>query len=136
MPYWEEFSNDREALIFESEKILADIQNVSVEQKYTIDTSGLKGEVKERIVKTRVNQDVFRRIILSLYDNKCALTGIKETELLVASHIKPWSVDITNRLNPQNGICLSSLYDRAFDSGLMGFDITILQQEIYADVNA
>ncbi len=121
-PYWDEFSKDRESLIYESEKILADIENISVEKKYSVDTTGLSGETKERVVKTRVNQDVFRRIILSVYDNKCALTGINEKELLVASHIKPWSVDIENRLNPQNGICLSSLYDRAFDSGLIGFD--------------
>ncbi len=122
MPYWEEFSNNREALLFESEKIIADIEDVAIEQKYNINIEGLKGETKERIVKTRVNQDIFRRIILSLYDNKCALTGINETELLIASHIKPWSKDIENRLNPQNGICLSSLYDAAFDSGLIGFD--------------
>jgi len=122
MPYWQEFVKNREALMFESETILAEIENVSVEKKFSIDTTGLSGEYKERIVKTRVNQDVFRRIILSVYENKCALTGIKEKELLVASHIKPWSEDAENRLNPQNGICLSSLYDQAFDSGLMGFD--------------
>lgn len=42
------------------------------------------------------------------------------TELLVASHIVPWSVDKDNRLNPANGICLSPLYDKMFDRGLLG----------------
>lgn len=37
----------------------------------------------------------------------------------MASHIKPWSVDKRNRLNPQNGLCLNSMHDRAFDAGLI-----------------
>ncbi len=125
MPYWNEFCNDREALVFESEQILAELQNTSIEEKYRevlVFDNDLKGESKLREVKTRVNQDVFRQIILSIYDNRCALTGIKEHDLLLASHIKPWAIDSENRLNPKNGICLSALYDRAFDKGLMGFD--------------
>jgi len=59
---------------------------------------------------------------LSVYDNRCAITGINEKDLLLASHIKPWSVDVENRLNPQNGLCLSALYDRAFDKGLISID--------------
>ena len=42
-------------------------------------------------------------------------------ELLVTSHIVPWSENEKERLNPENGICLSSLYDKAFDKGLIGF---------------
>jgi putative restriction endonuclease len=47
---------------------------------------------------------------------------------LVSSHIVPWSVSEEERLNPENGICLSSLYDRAFDEGLIGINesLTIL----------
>ena len=41
------------------------------------------------------------------------------TELVVASHIVPWSVDPQKRLNPRNGLCLNALHDRAFDKGLM-----------------
>ena len=37
--------------------------------------------------------------------------------LLVASHIKLWRDFPTDRLNPRNGLCLSSLHDAAFDSG-------------------
>ena len=60
--YWEEFCNDRETLMFESEKILAQIQNISIEDKYreVLDlTKDLRGETKERVIKTRVNQNVF-----------------------------------------------------------------------------
>lgn len=124
-PYWDEFNNNREALLYESEKILAEYQNKTIEEKFKDslgDIDKLQGEDKVREVKTRVNQAVFRSIIVSNYSGKCALTGIDVPELLVASHIKPWAVDVKERLNPENGICLSSLYDAAFDKGLIGFD--------------
>jgi len=41
---------------------------------------------------------------------------------LVASHIIPWAKNKENRLNPQNGLCLNSLHDKAFDRGLISFD--------------
>lgn len=39
----------------------------------------------------------------------------------MASHIVPWAANEKERLNPANGICLSSLYDKAFDCGLISF---------------
>jgi putative restriction endonuclease len=39
--------------------------------------------------------------------------------LLNASHIIPWSVNVENRVNPQNGLCLNAIHDRAFDRGLL-----------------
>ena len=59
--------------------------------------------------------------MLANYEGKCALTGIDLSELLVASHIIPWADNEQERLNPENGICLSSLYDKAFDKGLISF---------------
>lgn len=124
-PYWDEFCGDRESLVFESESILADIQSTTIEDKYNefLDFDRfVQGETRLKEVKTRVNQYVFRQMILSLYDNRCAITGINISDLLLASHIKPWSIDVDNRLNPQNGICLCAMYDRAFDQGLISFD--------------
>jgi putative restriction endonuclease len=74
-----------------------------------------------RSVKSRVNQDFFRRLVLASYDNRCALTGIEAPELLVASHIVPWSKNKDVRTTPQNGICLNALHDRAFDEGYLTF---------------
>ena len=123
--YWNEFINDRERLLFESERILAQCEGTTIEQKFERDIrdipQGLTGETKVREVKTRVNQNVFRQMVLANYDGKCALTGIDLSELLVASHIIPWSFNERERLNPENGICLSSLYDKAFDRGLISF---------------
>ena len=72
-----------------------------------------------RSVKTRVNQDFFRRMVLASYENKCALTDIEAPELLIASHIVPWAENKDVRTAPQNGICLNALHDRAFEEGYL-----------------
>ncbi|MCV9933696.1 HNH endonuclease [Flavobacterium sp. LS1R47] len=125
-PIWNEFFNNQEELVFLSEQILAKKENVTIEKKFEeilFDVKDLKGEDISRVVKTRVNQSVFRQMVLSNYDNKCAITGIDVPELLLASHIIPWSKNEEHRLNPENGICFSALYDKAFDKGLIGIDL-------------
>jgi len=122
-PIWNEFISNNAELLFESERILANLEKQTIETKFAEILSGtenLKGETKVREVKTRVNQNVFRQIVLANYNKKCAITGIDLTDLLVASHIIPWSQNEVERLNPENGICLSALYDRAYDKGLIG----------------
>ncbi len=119
-PIWLEFINNKEELIFESEKILAEREKLKLEDKYADslnEIEHLKGENKLREVKTRINQNVFRQIVLANYSGRCAITGIDITDLLVASHILPWSKNEEERLNPENGICLSPLYDKAYDRG-------------------
>ena len=80
-----------------------------------------EGEDIESIIKQRKGQDYFRRMILANYGGRCALTGIDLPQLLLASHIIPWAEKShkQDRLNPCNGICLSSLYDKAFDKGFI-----------------
>jgi putative restriction endonuclease len=82
----------------------------------------MKGETKVCEVKTRVNQNVFRQIVLAKYNKQCAITGIDIPDLLFASHIITWAANEQERLNPENGICLSALYDKAFDKGLIGIN--------------
>ena len=98
------------------------MQKKTFEQSLNIDVSQMKGMDRMAYVKQRVNQNAFRAMILNNYDNRCAITGISIPELLVASHIIPWSVNKKERLNPENGICLSALYDRAFDQGFISID--------------
>lgn len=77
---------------------------------------------KEALIKSRVGQGSFRNKIIQKYDGKCIVTGISDKRLLVASHIKPWSVsDNENRLSSENGLLLSCLYDKMFDLGLITF---------------
>lgn len=122
-PIWDDFFHNQEELVFLSEQILAQKENISIENKYQdvlFDLKDLKGETAIRQVKTRVNQSVFRQMVLANYSSKCAITGIDIPQLLFASHIIPWSANEKERLNPENGICLSPLYDKAFDKGLIG----------------
>jgi putative restriction endonuclease len=125
-PIWDEFYNNQEELLFLSEKILAEKQHTTIEKKYESvlrDISHLKGETVIREVKTRVNQSVFREIVIANYETKCAITGIDVPELLFASHIIPWSKNENERLNPENGICLSATFDKAYDKGFIGIDL-------------
>jgi putative restriction endonuclease len=66
----------------------------------------------------RVGQDFFRRSVLGAYNFRCCITGLAVTKLLVG-HIVPWRIDAANRLNPKNGLCLSMLHDKAFDTGII-----------------
>jgi len=75
-----------------------------------------------REVRVRRVQSFFRKSVLVSYGNRCALSGLRLPELIIASHIIPWSVDEKRRADPANGIALNPLYDRAFDQGLMTFD--------------
>lgn len=70
-----------------------------------------------REVTVRLKQSKFRKRTLSNFQNKCCLTRVTESELLVASHIIPWSEKIETRLDPSNGRCLVNVYDKLFDKG-------------------
>lgn len=75
-----------------------------------------------RTVRVRRVQGLFRATVLASYDFTCAISGINVPDLLVASHIIPWSREESRRLDPRNGLALSALHDRAFDRGLIGVD--------------
>lgn len=122
---FDEFYSDWDSLAYESEIALSNLlgeqlidEDLDVVEEFSIK----EGKVKEVTVKVRVNQNFFRKMILASYENKCCLTGINIPSLLIASHIVPWANDEKNRLNPENGICLNNLHDKAFDKGLITID--------------
>lgn len=119
---WDEFYENWEARIFESERLLAQFNHTTVEELNHIPESDLprEGIERERMVRTRVNQNLFRKMVLASYNNTCCITGLQLPELLVASHIRRWADDPSNRMNPSNGLALNSLHDRAFEAGLIG----------------
>lgn len=130
---WNEFNRDWEKLAFESELLIAKFDDQTIEETLPpIDFDFPKGRERESLVKTRVNQQFFRNVILSSYNSTCCITGINISSLLVASHIKPWSADAENRLNPRNGLCLNSLHHMAYDNGLItittDFEIKVSKQ--------
>lgn len=118
---WNEFFNHIAEFSFESEKLLANFENSTVEKLNNIPERELpkEGKTREQIVKVRVNQSFFRSSILASYNNTCCITGINQPSFLIAGHIKPWSMDEKNRLNPQNGIAINALHDKAFENGLL-----------------
>lgn len=77
------------------------------------------GRTRMATIQVRVNQARFRKAVLAGYNSTCCISGLRHEKLVIASHIVPWSVDKENRLNPQNGLCLSALHDRAYDQGLI-----------------
>lgn len=76
------------------------------------------------IVRRRIGQDVFRAALMDYWGGRCPLTGIDDPALLRASHIIPWAEcqSDAERLDVHNGLLLSSLWDAAFDEGLVSFD--------------
>jgi putative restriction endonuclease len=118
---WSEFYENWDDLPFEGEKLRAKIENKSIESLNDISSNELpkEGKTREAIVKVRVNQSFFRSSILAAYNNTCCITGISQPELLIAGHIKSWSEDEKNRLNPRNGIAINALHDKAFECGLI-----------------
>ncbi len=118
-----EFSNNWNNLIYESElllnkKLVNNNLESNLSKEIEIDLNKTGKDIIRK-VKVRINQSFFRTMILSIYSSKCAVSNIDIPELLIASHIIPWSVNENERLNPSNGICLSPLYDKVFDKGPM-----------------
>lgn len=104
-------------------KFLTTIDQVS-EKFYTDEDKENEYAIHNRKIEIngRLRQSIFRRKVLENFEYRCCLTEIHEENLLIASHIIPWSSRITTRLDPSNGLCLSSFYDSLFDKGYISFD--------------
>ena len=71
----------------------------------------------------QVRDQGFRKAIMTLYSNRCALCGIRmitsEGHTIVeAAHIRPWADSRDDR--PANGLALCRLCHWSFDRGFMG----------------
>jgi hypothetical protein len=80
----------------------------------------------ERLVKQRVGQDTFRQALMDYWGGACAVTGIDISEMLRASHLKPWAKcgSDEERLDVFNGFLLTANLDALFDRGLITFSDT------------
>lgn len=87
-----------------------------------IDNIGLEGKEKEQIVKVRINQGMFRELLTRRYKH-CCLCGVSNQNLLIASHIKPWSeASAKEKLDINNGLLLCPNHDKLFDNDYISFD--------------
>ena len=70
-----------------------------------------------------VRDQGFRRAVITAYNHRCALCGIRMLTpgghtAVAAAHIVPWS--ISHNDNPRNGMALCYLCHWTFDAGLVG----------------
>ena len=75
------------------------------------------------LVTSRVGQGAYRKRIIHRWEYKCAVTNFNKLDILIASHIVPWSkASDDERLDVNNGLLLSPTYDALFDKHLITFD--------------
>ena len=78
---------------------------------------------RKGLVTTRIGQGAYRKSIVYRWDGMCAVTGFDKLEVLIASHIVPWSESSNDeRISINNGILLSPNYDALFDRHLITFE--------------
>jgi len=121
---WQEFNDNWDDLAVESQRVWAKragkqdvippIQpDVAIPQRPTESTS---------TTRVRLVQGFFRESVLSNYRHACTVCDLGLPSMLNAGHIIPWSVAKGRRADPQNGLCLCTFHDRAFDRGLITID--------------
>ena len=109
MPYWEQYANNKEELFLKAEEIKSKLSHKTIEQLLSLTPTDFIGKERETVIRQRVNQSSFRSMILANYNETCAISGLCLPQLLIASHIIPWADNENERLNPENGICLSPI---------------------------
>lgn len=110
-------------------KLFADFDAISDKANATVFRYGQVRNVQEKqnqkkneeFMQARIGQGKYREQLLNECPF-CPITMINDERLLIASHIKPWSVSTKKeKLDPKNGFMLSPLYDKLFDRGFITF---------------
>ena len=111
-------------------KLFVDFDKISELQDALVYNYGHKGDTlvtpRERklvdtISKARVGQGRYREQLLEECPF-CPITMVNDERLLIASHIKPWSMsNDKEKVDPKNGYMLTPLYDKLFDKGFITF---------------
>ncbi|TYT74491.1 HNH endonuclease [Desulfobotulus mexicanus] len=113
IPLWDYNPNNIETVRFGT-SIENDISDL-------LDNDKISGTDREALVLSRIGQGEFRKKLIK-YWKHCAVTHCKDTDLLIASHIKPWSKSSNiERLDVYNGLLLTPNIDRLFDRGYVSF---------------
>jgi predicted restriction endonuclease len=87
------------------------------------DSTAMTETERETITKIRTKQGPFRTKLIDKYKGCCVLTGLSNQDLLIASHIKPWSKSTgRERLDSNNGLLLATPIDTLFDKFLISFN--------------
>lgn len=128
---WNEYYGRWDSLVEESRVLLENKEGASdflhhAEVNATEPPADYSGQTEgTKVLSVRLCQAFFRRAVLSSYDNTCCVCGMDLPTLLTASHIIPWSENEQLRADPENGLCLCALHDRAYDRGIMAVSDTL-----------
>lgn len=98
---------------------------------------GLTEEKKVQLREARIGQGAYRQKLME-ESSECIITRVNDERILIASHIKPWSVsDEREKIDHNNGLALTPTYDRLFDQGFISFedDGTILLSPYISPLN-
>ncbi len=117
------FSEQAQAALMEQANINAEAFSYNQELMEKSHQSLVKEILEADNYKPTARDQGFRRAIVTTYDHRCALCGIRiitsEGHSAVdAAHIIPWSVSKNDDI--RNGMALCKLCHWAFDEGIMG----------------
>jgi putative restriction endonuclease len=94
-----------------------------LELRYIDQLASLRVAERDATVRQLIGQALFRDGWLSLWQGRCAISGLAVPKLLRASHAKPWAASTdAERLDVYNGLLLAAHLDAAFDCGLITVD--------------
>lgn len=90
-------------------------------RKKDASTTSREGKVIDAVIKARIGQGRYREQLLQECPF-CPITMVNDERLLIASHIKPWSMSTSKeKVDPKNGYMFTPLYDKLFDKGFITF---------------
>lgn len=90
------------------------------EQEIFVDVT-LSEVQKATMILARRGQGKFRDRV-QMIEKACRVTGVHSSQLLIASHIKPWSKsEPIEKLDGNNGLFLSPHVDKLFNDGFITF---------------
>lgn len=85
--------------------------------RHIVDNPARSKEVYRKVKVRGSIQTIFRNAVLTAYDGRCAICGLRFKETLDAAHIIPWSkATHSQRLSPRNGLLLCANHHKLFDS--------------------
>ncbi len=94
-----------------------------IEELKINEDDNLNDSEKKNVIKARKGQGEYGDKLFKKYNEGCVITNITTQQVLIACHIKPWSVSNNEeRTDINNGLLLSATYQRLFESGLISFD--------------
>jgi putative restriction endonuclease len=135
------FSEEAQAVLLEQAAINAEAFSYNMELVKIAHEPLVKEVLDSEKYKPAVRDQGFRRAVVTTYDHRCALCGVRiitaEGHTVVdAAHIVPWSVRHNDDI--RNGMALCKLCHWAFDEGMMGVSDNynvITSRQIGADPN-